>query len=868
MRRGLWLAFLVGCGPTAQRPPPVLSRAPALAPDDPTVSPEHMADAPVLEPRPEAALIAAASDGTDHLVLYAADTVRAVRIRADGSLLDPTGIKTAATDDVALGFDGTRYVVTWLARTPSGRELMLQRIGSDGTVAPPKALEMVNATSPRFGGIASNTDGTSLIVWDTPTMLYGLRVDAGDNVLDSAPLLIAASTLNPASVASDGTDFFVGWGASANFAHARVVHADGTLGADVTLQQGGSFERDIRVAYGDLRYLLTWVDGLPSHSQIWGVRFDRSGTPVDLGALSIESGTDPWQAAIVWRGSDFLIGWHNLLEFGSPSPLYARGFGATATVAGARFMIANGYPVAQPVVLSANDSGTAFAAWNTYDFLEGTRVGTASPIDSPPLTLAFEPNAEWQPLAASDGSAYLVVWSDQRRHGSPPVIERRVRGAIVGPDGIATSTTGIDFGAGWAYGLVYADGAYLLSSASDSGTNLMRIGRGGAIIQTSTAPGAGAMAHDPIDHRTLIAWTQGDVIDEVTLEWNVAVAVVDATGRVLRSQRITPIDGDDELGGVAFDGADFVVSWTHTATIVRMTRVAPDGTLVDPSTGVPICTAPGARSGPTLARVGGSLLAAWRDSRGDRIYGTWIERGAPSDPNGFPITSTIAGGSPVLADDTEDAILLWPNASTALEASWVTSTSTVLHADGVPIDPRAHPNDYAVASAGAARALVAYASPSPDVPRVSRVYLRLVTLHGSAPDAGAGDAPEPDGQTMPDVGSVDAGGPASVEDAGDAEIAYAESTDSEALGSRDGGPSAAEISEGCHCRAGGARSGASAWALLFIATAFMLGRRAGIRPSRARSALSARSDAPGQSARIPRTPSAAARRRRHGRRCT
>lgn len=130
--------------------------------------------------------VAVAFDGAQWLVVFMVGTVRAVRIGADGAVVDSTPLSIPpspgrnGSGSPAVGFDGTSFIVAWQdtfwiqGKTPVSSWISAARIGSDGTVG---AVAQVSAkassgathpaaaywiTYPRIAGTA----GGALIAWN------------------------------------------------------------------------------------------------------------------------------------------------------------------------------------------------------------------------------------------------------------------------------------------------------------------------------------------------------------------------------------------------------------------------------------------------------------------------------------------------------------------------------------------------------------------------------------------------------------------------------------------------------------------------------------------------------------------------------
>jgi hypothetical protein len=106
---------------------------------------------------------------------------------------------------------------------------------------------------------------------------------------------------------------------------------------------------------------------------------------------------------------------------------------------------------------------------------------------------------------------------------------------------------------------------------------------------------------------------------------------------------------------ITFDGTNFLVAWTDgrsgTSYDIYGARVTANGSVLDPS-GIPISTAPGSQSEPSVA-FNGSYLVIWNDRRsgtGTDLYGGRVTTaGSVPDANGFMITQSVGDLAPLSA---------------------------------------------------------------------------------------------------------------------------------------------------------------------------------------------------------------------------
>lgn len=234
--------------------------------------------------------------------------IRAARVRADGTVLDPDGrtVTVAALDRrlAAVATDGTRFMVVWNAllgagsRAPGVYGTMLDTDGA--TVGPSvtyfgSSRNSASTHDPIAPAVAFN--GTHFVVsWaDLVTApaetLYASRVDRSGALVDATPRSLGASPGTPMTAldAADATDVPLVWSAG-TLPLIQRVRPDGTPAA---LAGYVAFQVDVQdqaAATSDgTSFLAVWSNTLSSHGPIRAARISAAGALLDAAPVTVST---------------------------------------------------------------------------------------------------------------------------------------------------------------------------------------------------------------------------------------------------------------------------------------------------------------------------------------------------------------------------------------------------------------------------------------------------------------------------------------------------------------------------------------------------------------------------------------------------
>jgi hypothetical protein len=511
-----------------------------------------------------------ASDGTSFFVCWDdlrdglnAEDVYGARVTPDGIVLDTAGLVVTDADDnqggSSLLFDGTNYLVVWTdERHGVGiRDVYGARVAPDGLVRDTSGL-VISAAAVHPGGPVLAFDGAnSLVAWSdlstgSGSALYGSRVTPAGNVLDTLHFCLTpcAGYQQWPAVALGGTNYLVAWADLSDFAVPNILCARVTPAGEVLDQRGlkistaTGLQGEVSVAFDGTNFLVVW-DAYRSGTagDVFGARVTPEGEVLDTAGFSISVASNQCGSRVAFDGTNYLVIW-------------------TAV---------------------SSDLGDIYATRVTPD---GVVLDTAG------IAISTAANEQSMPAVVSDGTGFLVLWTDYRNGQYSDIY-----GARVTADGVVLDTAGIPVSTAAYY--------QMRPAAVFDGNDFFVVweeNRGGG------APDIYAARVTPA----------GVVLDSA------GIPVSTATG-------------DQWYSTVAFDGTDLIVAWmdfrASDFSDIYGARVSPDGVVLDSFV---IVARDRTQSKPALARGGnGSMLLVYVDRTeraggktyvSDRIWGNLVQR--------------------------------------------------------------------------------------------------------------------------------------------------------------------------------------------------------------------------------------------------
>ncbi len=497
-------------------------------------------------------------------------SILAARVNGtSGSVLEPAFVVSSQTVSVEVpvaASNGTDFLVAWTKSNGADLDVTATRVSSTGTVLNPTGITVSAASGNQFDPAITATGSGYLVAWDDQRNgnddVYAARLDSSGTVLDPSGRAVTTDGANETqpSVAWNGTNALVAYNAPTGNIEGVRLDASAAVIAPTPLllstQNASATESDPVLAWNGTNYLVVWVDARNGASDIFGALVDGSGRLLqqDAIAISLAAGAQT-SPSVAWNGSAFLVAWDDARNGGHDI------YGTRVTAAGGvSSPVGVAYSTATsdqlgPVV--AANGATFLVVWEDFragEFLDnelyGTRVNSAGTVlDAAGINVSGAvPLRPENPAIASDGTNWLVAWTDARN--------------------VFTGSQGHD---------IYA------ARVSSTGTVL---DAGGKPISTAAHDqNTPAVAWNGTNY--LVAWT--DVRSNV--DGDIYGTRVNPSGVALSpaGTAISTAPGNQSLPVVAFDGS-WLVAWAdqrNSRSDIYASRVDANGATSD-SAGIPV----------------------------------------------------------------------------------------------------------------------------------------------------------------------------------------------------------------------------------------------------------------------------------------
>jgi hypothetical protein len=604
---------------------------------------------------------------TNYLVVWedrrnGLEDIYGARVNQAGNVLDTAGIAIATTSDdqyvPSVASDGTNYLVVWEEEHQTGFDIYAARVDQTGTVLDPMGIGVSTFTgNQEFAVVAF--DGTNYMVawqderngsWD----IYVARVDTLGNVLDQFGIPVTTDTAKcqvPA-IAFDGTNYLVLWeksrNASVDICGTRVDKDGNVLDpSGITVSVAPDSQQYPSVAFDGTNYLVVWQDRRSGRRDIYGTRVDILGNVLDPGGIAITTETNAQEIpSVAFSNTHYLIMW------GERTGPWWAWWESEDDICGTRVDQAGSILDTTGITIStvANSQTTGDIAFDGTNYLVvwhdernwlssdldiyAARVDQSGTVLDPEcIAISTSSGDQHNPSVCFGDTNYLVVWED-RRNGLEDIYGARVNlaGNVLDTAGfiISMSAPGpqrdpcVAFD-GTNYMVVWSDNRndhlYVYGARVDQAGNVLDIPYG-ILIWEGYSP---TVMFDGTHY--LVVWRKcgfhTQYYPSLCGMW------LDTAGNILNPGGFVILEWEDRNHGrsptAASDGTNYLVVWTSWSYDldyswdIYAARFDQAGNVLD-SAGIPITTAIGDQSNPSVCFDGTEYFVIWEDGRNDGIY--------------------------------------------------------------------------------------------------------------------------------------------------------------------------------------------------------------------------------------------------------
>jgi hypothetical protein len=598
----------------------------------------------------------------------------------------------------------------------------------------PSALNNQQYPSVAFDGV------NYLVVWEDwrndsgnqiNSDIYGVMINQAGGFLDSTGFAIstAANYQGSPAVAFDGTNYFVVWQDKRNWAFydiygTRVSRSGVVLDSEaIAISTAPYGQYYPAVAFDGTNYLVVWQDYRNGAWDIYGARVSPLGIVLDSAGMPISTaGDSQYFPAIAFNDSNYLVVWQGN-QSGSWHIYGVRVNSSGVVLDPNPVLISNlqNYGTSPSV---ASDGTNYMVVWSNGD-IYGSRVNQAGIVlDTNGILIVTADLRQLNPAIAFDDTNYLVVWSDRRYYDWPYIYGSRVTqsgivlGAFIISDWASSDMPSIAFGRENYLVVWYGRQDYAYSNLDIGGR---RVDRSGAIVDSqdliisrmAEKQVSPSVAFDGINY--FVVWQ--DYYNNTASSWDIYGALVSQSGVILH---ITPISiaADDQVSPkVAFDGTYYLVVWQDHRTSnysIYGARVNRSGNLIDEN-GFAISDGANQHYSPSVIFGGYNYLVVWQEMRGGSwdIYGARVNRNAiVLDPDGIAISTAYNSQTlPSVAFDGTNYFVVWEdyrNYNADIYGTWVSTLGNVTNPEGYPISTEIYSQNSPAAAFNGTKYLVVW----------------------------------------------------------------------------------------------------------------------------------------------------------------
>ncbi|MCK4941825.1 T9SS type A sorting domain-containing protein [candidate division WOR-3 bacterium] len=403
-------------------------------------------------------------NGTNYLVVWGDDRngtypdIYGARVDQSGTVLDTLNIPICVTSGVkempAVASDGSDFLVVWEDDRdyPAG-DVYASRVSATGTVLDPQGVDVTTAAAFQDNPGAACGTTNFLVAWGDyrnglySSDIYGTRVDATGNILDSPSFVICNAPFGQysPSIAFDGTNYCAVWTHNIGGAWAAKGTRVNPMGivldpSYINISSGGN-ALSPHIASSGNDFLAVWVDYRNSYTSpdIYGARIDSNGSVLDPTGIAISTvGEIQYNTSTTFGSTVYFVVWRD--NRNGLHDIYGARIASNGVVLDPNGIAISTATSFQDYASVAFDGTNYLVVWqderNGSPDIYGARVGQSGVVLDPNgIPLSTAPCDQTKPSVSFDGTYYLIAWEDNRN--GPP---SDIYGALVNTSGVVVDS--------------------------------------------------------------------------------------------------------------------------------------------------------------------------------------------------------------------------------------------------------------------------------------------------------------------------------------------------------------------------------------------------------------------------------------------
>lgn len=521
-----------------------------------------------------------------------------------------------------LASNGNGFYIVWNRQELDGLvHVVGSRVNTAGVKLDGGGANISGTKEPVYGSVTAVVwDGVNWrVTWSEVATFWIARVNVAGVVLDPGSVAVTGVQTGPTVGTGTGA-LQVLWNEFLNINYdvfTANISPSNVAGPSRTISVGAPQQTQPDIATSGNGYMIVYRSATSTQGRVLAQPLDAAGNPLTAEPVQLDSGLNingPGNPNVAWNGSLFLVSWS------APNGIVAQRLSATGVkLDAAPFMVMSGCFGSADVAASGSDflvTGLKVGINIQYIGPVAARVsGAGVVLDAAPLFLGISYVGR-APAVVALGGRWLTAWHRNATHDNSSCYSM---GAFIDASGAVTP----EFQIHGPFSTAGGNGIFEVGLASSGNKALF------------------------VQSQELTSGVENDLL----------CRVIDATGTVGPQINLTPWSGNQYRPRVAWDGANFVVTYQDQKnslaeqSLVQLDarsdlfamRVTPTGGIVDPQ-GFLFSALPTGETDPAVVSLNGVTMLAGSVVLNDATFANYriVYEQRDAALNKWPIAVAIA----------------------------------------------------------------------------------------------------------------------------------------------------------------------------------------------------------------------------------